>query len=143
MMGASTGGALIPSSVVRFFFFFLRYLFFDPLTFVAERAGSEEVSPVDMVLLAGWALVPAAAFGLIPDLTGRLKVEGDGLVPHALACTGGLVLEIGALLTEEMLLVPETEEMLLVPETEEMLLVPFVEVAAAPAGMGELFVKAV
>ena len=44
------------------------------------------------------------------------------------------MLEIGALLTEEMLLVPETEE---------MLLVPFVEVAAAPAGMGELFVKAV
>jgi len=65
--------------VVRFFFFFSRCLFFDPLTFVAERTGSKEVSPLDMVLLAGWALVPAAAFGLIPDLTGRLTGEGDGL----------------------------------------------------------------
>jgi len=78
-MGASTGGALIPSSVVRFFFFFSRCLFFDPLTFVAKRAGSEEVSPVNMVLLAGWALVPAAAFGLIPDLTGRSTAAFEGL----------------------------------------------------------------
>jgi len=65
--------------VVRFFFFFSRCLFFDPLTFVAERTGSEEGSPLNMVLLAGWALVPAAAFGLIPDLTGGSTGEGDGL----------------------------------------------------------------
>jgi len=132
MMGASTGGALIPSSVVRFFFFFSRCLFFDPLTLVAERAGSEEVSPVNMILLAGRALVPAAAFSLIPDLTGRSKGEGDGLVPHALACTGGLVLDIGAFLTEEMRLVS------LVLEVGS-----FVEAAPAPAGMGESFVEAV
>jgi len=65
--------------VVRFFFFFSRSLFFDLLPFVVERSGLEEVSPLNMVLLAGWALVPAAAFGLIPDLTGRSTGEGDGL----------------------------------------------------------------
>jgi len=123
-MGASTGGALIPSSVVRFFFFFSRCLFFDPLTFVVERPGLEEVSPVNMVLLAGRALLPAAAFSLIPDSTGRSKGEEAGLVPHALACTGGLVLESGVSLTEEMLLGS------------------FVEAAATPAGMGKSFVEA-
>jgi len=117
--------------VVRFFFFFSRCLFFDPLTFVVERPGLEEVSPVNMVLLAGRALVPAAAFSLIPDLTGQSKGEGDGLVPHALACTGGLVLESGVSLTEEMRLGS------LILEVDS-----FVEAADAPAGMGKSFVEA-
>ena len=51
------------------------------------------------------------------------------------------MLEIGALLTEEMLLVPETEAMLLVPLVLEV--GSFVEATAAPAGMGESFVEAV
>ena len=68
MMGASTGGALIPSSGVEFFFFFSRCLFFDPMTLVAEGSELEEVALLNMVLLAGRALVPAAAFSLIPDL---------------------------------------------------------------------------
>jgi len=106
--------------VGRFFFFFSRSLFFDLLAFVVERPGLEEVSSVNMVLLAGRALVPAAAVSLIPDLTRRSTGEGVGLVQHA----HGFLLESGVL------------------TTEEMLLGLFVEAAAAPARMGESFVEA-
>jgi len=123
--------------VGRFFFFFSRSLFFDLLPFVVERPGLEEVSSVNMVLLAGRALVPAAAVSLIPDLMRRSTAALEGLKRAPGFSKVDLSVEVGI---EEMrlrLLILEVDS------SAEMLLGSFVEAAAAPAGRSESFVKEV